>query len=50
MVAGTMSGAVRSVILQHFAKGGTLPPGPLKQHLGLRNRSPEILSYDLSYY
>ena len=28
MVAGTMSGAVRSVILQHFAKGGTLPPGP----------------------
>ena len=28
LVAGTMSGAVRSVILQHFAKGGTLPPGP----------------------
>ena len=22
-----MSGAVRSVILQHFAKGGSLPPG-----------------------
>ncbi|CAE6952852.1 Ttn [Symbiodinium sp. KB8] len=27
LVAGTMSGAVRSVILQHFAKGGRLPPG-----------------------
>ncbi|CAK9003288.1 Titin (Connectin), partial [Durusdinium trenchii] len=27
LIAGTMSGAVRSVILQHFAKGGTLPPG-----------------------
>lgn len=27
LVAGTMSGAVRSVILQHFAKGGSLPPG-----------------------
>eukprot|EP00928_Gymnodinium_smaydae_P013897 TRINITY_DN15041_c0_g2_i1.p1 TRINITY_DN15041_c0_g2~~TRINITY_DN15041_c0_g2_i1.p1 ORF type:complete len:576 (-),score=62.18 TRINITY_DN15041_c0_g2_i1:34-1668(-) len=26
-IAGTMSGAVRSVILQHFARGGNLPPG-----------------------
>eukprot|EP00931_Biecheleriopsis_adriatica_P063274 TRINITY_DN3827_c0_g2_i1.p1 TRINITY_DN3827_c0_g2~~TRINITY_DN3827_c0_g2_i1.p1 ORF type:complete len:541 (-),score=97.37 TRINITY_DN3827_c0_g2_i1:43-1665(-) len=26
-LAGTMSGAVRSVILQHFARGGQLPPG-----------------------
>lgn len=27
LVAGTMSGAVRAVILQHFARGGRLPPG-----------------------
>lgn len=26
-MSATMSGAVRSVILQHFAKGGSLPPG-----------------------
>mmetsp|Transcript_21618 Transcript_21618/g.50505 ORF Transcript_21618/g.50505 Transcript_21618/m.50505 type:complete len:566 (-) Transcript_21618:142-1839(-) len=26
-VAGGMSGAVRAVILQHFARGGSLPPG-----------------------